>query len=139
MARRVVDSVRLAPVAGSIAEARRSVDAYAQMLTDGTGEDARLMISELVTNSIRHGRLHPGETIEVTAEMDTDVLRISVRDPGGGFDAPRRSHEQGSEGGWGLFLVGRLAERWGVSRAGGRTTVWFEVPLVPDPSPGPIV
>lgn len=83
-----------------------------------------LLVSELVTNSIRHGN---GGSIGLAVELDERVARVAVLDGGHGFappPAPRRGEPRPS--GWGLYLVERLADRWGVGDDG-RTRVWFEV------------
>jgi hypothetical protein len=54
-----------------------------------------------------------------------------VSDPGGGFSADLPEPATRGPGGWGLFLTERLADRWGVDREGGWTTVWLEVDLDP--------
>jgi anti-sigma regulatory factor (Ser/Thr protein kinase) len=68
------------------------------------------------------------------------MLRVEVTDPGPGFDPEMDEPTPGQAGGWGLFLTERLADRWGVDRADGLTTVWMEMDLVlsdtaaPDPA-----
>lgn len=66
------------------------------------------------------------------------VLRVEVSDPGEGFGAnvPDPPTARGP-GGWGLSLTERLADRWGVDREGGWTTVWLELDVeAPGASPG---
>ena len=92
-------------------------------------EDARLLVSELVTNSIRHGHLSTAQDIWLQADLEGDTLHVEVRDPGGGFELqPRIAGKDDHDSGWGLYLVGLLAERWGVN-ADGSTLVWFDMPL----------
>jgi anti-sigma regulatory factor (Ser/Thr protein kinase) len=91
-------------------------------------DDAMLLTSELVTNAVRHSGQGSEDPIELTVSVETDRLRVMVRDRGTGFDpgdAPARS----DNGGWGLTLVRRLSSRWGVDRTGGGTDVWFEIDL----------
>jgi anti-sigma regulatory factor (Ser/Thr protein kinase) len=88
-------------------------------------EDARLIISELVTNSVRHGP--PTAPITIRIEAEADQLRVDVIDRGSGFERPRRRHVA-SAGGNGLVIVDAIADRWGV-RSGSPTTVWFELDL----------
>ncbi len=86
-------------------------------------------MSELVTNSIRHGHLSKDQDIWLRADVEEDTLHVEVRDPGGGFELqPRISGMDDRDSGWGLYLVGRIAERWGIS-ADGSTLVWFDIPL----------
>lgn len=92
-------------------------------------DDVGLLVSELVTNSVRHAQLTPDATIRVGVAMVDDVVRIEVEDPGDGVIAvvpPDREHG----GGFGLYLVEILAERWG-STNDGNTCVWAELAVSP--------
>jgi anti-sigma regulatory factor (Ser/Thr protein kinase) len=89
-------------------------------------EDARLLASELVTNSIGHAEISKEASIRLAVQLRGGALRVEVRDPGtSGSVAPREPDRERS-GGFGLHLVDLLATRWGVNRTGG-THVWFEV------------
>jgi len=89
-------------------------------------EDVRLLLTELVTNALRHSAIKPDDEIEVRAEVADGTVRIEVHDPGrDGEVEQRRPGARG--GGYGLFLVDRLTDRWGVERLDG-TTVWAELP-----------
>ena len=85
-------------------------------------ENARLLVSELVANSIEHVS-EDGE-IELRFELADGVLRVEVLDSGPGFSPPRR--RPGSDRGWGLHVVDRLASRWAIDNDG-RARVWFEL------------
>jgi anti-sigma regulatory factor (Ser/Thr protein kinase) len=88
-------------------------------------EDVRLLVTELITNALRHGKLTAGDRVSLKASIDEGVVRIEVRDPGRDGDvAPRQPGPRG--GGYGLFLVDHLARRWGVDRRDG-TVVWCEL------------
>jgi anti-sigma regulatory factor (Ser/Thr protein kinase) len=92
--------------------------------------DMRLLVSELVTNCVKHARTGPEESIVLTVDIHDDRVRVSVKDEGPGFEPPatpvtEAAAEAGS--GWGLFLVDQLAGAWGVERQAG-ATVWFELP-----------
>jgi anti-sigma regulatory factor (Ser/Thr protein kinase) len=92
-------------------------------------DDVRLLVSELVTNSVTHAQLTADATIRVSVAMADGVVRLEVEDPGdGAIDAVRPDREHG--GGFGLYLVDMLAERWG-SRHGGNTCVWAELAVSP--------
>src|SRR5438128_228080 len=106
--------------------ARRSLDELSSELQDTLLDDLKLLVSELVTNSVRHARIEREQWIRLTVMMSRDCIRVQVCDEGIGF-VPRAvmpSIYQSS--GWGLYFVGRLTDRWGVSR-GRETCVWFEV------------
>jgi len=97
----------------------------------GRGSDAELLVSELVTNCVRHARLPAGRPISFVLAVAPEHLRVEVIDAGQGFS---RLTSTGADGegasGWGLLLVEQLADDWGVSRgATGETTVWFEMRL----------
>jgi anti-sigma regulatory factor (Ser/Thr protein kinase) len=96
-------------------------------------DDARLLVSELVTNSIRHAGLHGDDWIRVHAKLIDSRLRVDVVDRG---DAAKRQAvagairpSPGAESGWGLYLVDTLATRWGR----GRGRYWFELEIGPEP------
>jgi anti-sigma regulatory factor (Ser/Thr protein kinase) len=116
----------LAPSARAPAEARRSVVRSLDRLDPRILSRVRLLVSELVANSVRHARLTPTDRIRVKVRQDPGHVRVVVTDPGGGFEPPRPRPDPGSTSGWGLYLVDRLADRWGV-QAGDDTRVWFEL------------
>jgi anti-sigma regulatory factor (Ser/Thr protein kinase) len=88
------------------------------------GEDAVLLVSELVTNAVKYGGEGPVELS--TARVD-GRLRIDVRDRGGAGALPVMREAGHLGGGHGLRLVDALADRWGVEH--GSTIVWFELEL----------
>ena len=93
-----------------------------------TLDDARLLVSELVANSMRHARVGPNDTIRVTAEVENGTLRVDVIDGGRGGAPPVAGGirpNPGAESGWGLYLVETLATRWG--HGAGR--YWFELEI----------
>jgi anti-sigma regulatory factor (Ser/Thr protein kinase) len=88
--------------------------------------DVRLLVSELVTNSVRHSEMKATDTVGIDVVVDADTIHVQVCDTGTGFEPRPRHAGQSKAGGWGLYLVERLADRWGVSR-NGFTRVWFEI------------
>lgn len=106
----------------SVAEARsRLLDALGPAVDADERHTLRLLVSELVTNAIRHG--NAGEPLELRARWD-DEVRVEVVDRGDGFLPEPRSGGRDEPGGYGLYLVGRLADRWGVE-TDEATCVWF--------------
>jgi anti-sigma regulatory factor (Ser/Thr protein kinase) len=118
--------LRLSPDAHAPAEARRSLQRVAGDLDDDALETLRLLVSELVSNSVRHARLDRTQAIELCVESQPRAIRVSVSDPGVGFDTPAGPPRPGAPSGWGLYLVEQMADRWGVDR-NGITQVWFEI------------
>jgi len=111
------------PEPTSVARARTQVcEAMAPDLQDEQVETLRLLVSELVTNAVRHGH-HGDDPVEVHAHWNAEV-RVEVVDHGDGFQPTPRFGRSDEPGGFGLFLVGRLADQWGVETTDG-TTVWF--------------
>jgi anti-sigma regulatory factor (Ser/Thr protein kinase) len=90
-------------------------------------EKLRLLVSELVTNSVRHGEPSP-DGVHLEVAVEADCARVAVMDGGRGFVPPPGPPEASYAGGWGLVVVDRLARRWGVDD-NGKTRVWLELDL----------
>jgi anti-sigma regulatory factor (Ser/Thr protein kinase) len=87
--------------------------------------DATLVLSELMSNAVRHARPLPGEQIRVVWALSDRTLELAVSD-GGGPTQPRteRPPSVSSLGGRGLGIVDHLSRRWGVHSDDLGTTVW---------------
>lgn len=118
--------VSLARDPDSAAEARRALGEVSDHVSPRRLEDAQLLVSELVTNAIRHAGLDDGEMIQLVVVAGHRALRIEVCDPGAGFEVAEPAPDPTRPSGWGLYLVRELADRWGVERNAG-TRVWFEL------------
>jgi serine/threonine-protein kinase RsbW len=93
-------------------------------------QDAQLLVSELVSNSVRHSGASADEAVMLRIGLTPTMVRLEVEDTGcGGVIAPRPpSLDNG--GGYGLNLVQALSERWGSERvARGGTRVWAQLDL----------
>ena len=90
--------------------------------------NAQLLVSELVTNSVRHSGAPAGDELVVRLRVWRDRCRLEVEDPGqDGVIAPQRPDPVRGCG-MGLNLVQSLSERWGLVRAaGGPTRVWAQL------------
>ena len=122
--RRQTRSLAFAPEA--VSEARRWVVGVADgLLTPAAASDLRLVISEIVTNSLRHGT--DSEFIDLAVTPKDAFLCVQVTDDGPGLASTPRSMVPDEHGGYGLFLVEQLTRRWGITREGRRTRVWFEL------------
>jgi len=91
-------------------------------------EDARLLVSELVSNSVQHAAVAADAPIHVSAEKTGGTVRVDVADLGRDARVTPRSPRSDGRGGYGLCLVDALAARWGVTHEPG-THVWFELPV----------
>ena len=119
-------TVELEPGATAASEARAALAALDGRIDRDALDDVRLLVSELVTNSVRHSGVGPGDRVRLTVASRGDKVRVEVVDPGSGFEPRPRTADQEKGSGWGLHLVERLAARWGVE-SGRRTRVWFEI------------
>jgi anti-anti-sigma factor len=111
----------------AVAESRRAFDAAFPELDSDIRDDARIIVSELVTNGIRHGATEQDGWVRLVVRRQDNLLRIEVSDSNGSETQPHiPERDPNRTSGWGLMLVERLATRWGVSTTG-VTTVWCEV------------
>jgi anti-sigma regulatory factor (Ser/Thr protein kinase) len=102
-----------------------------------TLEDAHLLVSELVTNSVLHADVEAStNVIHVGVELAAGVLRLHVEDAGTTGTLAPRTPDLASGGGYGLNIVATLATQWGISRNGG-TRVWADLTW-PTPTRGPV-
>ena len=103
--------------------ARRLVaDWFSRAVGDGAVATARLLVSEVVTNAVCHGR----GRIVLRADLDDVRLRVEVDDEGVGFKRVVRERDESlGVGGWGLSFVDAESSRWGIQE--GRAGVWFEL------------
>src|SRR3954467_4583174 len=102
-----------------------------ERVTAAVLETAQLLISELVTNSVRHSGACETDLALVRVRLSHDTLALEVEDPGRGGVIARRAPDLERGGGLGLNLVQSLSQRWGHERPAlpGRTRVWAQLPL----------
>jgi anti-sigma regulatory factor (Ser/Thr protein kinase) len=114
--------------------ARRAVEGLDAYLAPELSESIQILISELVTNAVRHAGLREEDFVDVNVWCTQDHVRVEVSDPGPGFIS--NEHELTGEevSGWGLYLVRRLADRWGMVRDEANC-VWFELDQATSGSP----
>jgi integral membrane sensor domain MASE1/anti-sigma regulatory factor (Ser/Thr protein kinase) len=117
---------RLPGLPGAVPRARSAIQELEPWLAHAALTDAGLLVSELVTNSIRHAHTPASAWVEVQASVLGDRVRVEVRDHGPGFEPSELVPNRESTSGWGLYLVDQLADRWGVTTTSG-TRVWFEI------------
>jgi len=117
-------SFQFPPAEDAPSQARAALGVFDQILAPEVLEDLQLVVSELVTNSVKFG---PKRAITLALTIGADgVVRGEVIDQGDGEKAKvEMSVEPTLAGGWGLHLVDQVATRWGVQE--GSTHVWFEI------------
>jgi anti-sigma regulatory factor (Ser/Thr protein kinase) len=105
------------------ANARRAVEHFGAILDPEVVPDVRLLVSELISNSVKYGG--EGRVELILQSEDRRHVRVEVVDQGVGFVPTVRDRPKTEPGGWGLHLVEALTQRWGVFD--GSTHVWFEI------------
>lgn len=111
---------------GSIARARRALERIEPTLDEATRLNLRLVVSEVVTNAIRHVPAGHAEHIHVTVARTDGRVRVEVVDHGPGFVPSPCGDAYDRVSGWGLNIVAKVATRWGVENDRG-ARVWFEL------------
>lgn len=103
--------------------ARRVVDDLDGQVDPNLLPDVKLLVSELITNSVKYGG--EGDLQLLVRSESPEHVYVEVIDQGAGFVPVPRDRPATDAGGWGLHLVETLTERWGVRD--GSTHVWFEM------------
>jgi anti-sigma regulatory factor (Ser/Thr protein kinase) len=117
----------LTPDSEAVMAARHSLDRLEGDLPPEKLEHVRLVVSELMTNSVRHAGLSPDEHILLAVVISDGSVRGRVCDSGPGFEKPSEPRPRTDlSGGWGLPIVESISDRWGVER-NGCACVWFEI------------
>lgn len=117
-------SLRLRGSPEAAAKARRALSGLRADIDPPLMETLRLLVTELVSNSVRHAR---ADTVVLRVLVGRTVVLTEVTDEGPGFDPEDTGKPGTDDSGWGLFLVERLAHRWGVTQKADATKVWFEL------------
>jgi anti-sigma regulatory factor (Ser/Thr protein kinase) len=117
-------SFQFPPADDAPAQARAALEVFDQILSPDVLEDLQLVVSELITNSVKFG---PNRAITLALSIGNEGLVTGeVIDQGDGERAKvEMTAEPTVAGGWGLHLVDQVAQRWGVHE--GSTHVWFEI------------
>ena len=106
--------------------ARRAITAHlGDVVSDEDLRTLTLLVSELVTNAVRHTGAGE-EPVGLVIDAAGSRIRVEVHDSGPGFECDRPRPHPAGDGGYGLVLVERMADRWGV-RGNGGSQVWFEL------------
>jgi anti-sigma regulatory factor (Ser/Thr protein kinase) len=121
--------MRLGSGPDAAAEARRAIAELRADLDPPLMETLRLLVTELVTNSVRHTDC---DSLTLRVAIGKAAVLTEVTDDGPRFDADaalaaEQLDDRGPNTGWGLFLVQRLARDWGVTEEKHSKRVWFEL------------
>jgi anti-sigma regulatory factor (Ser/Thr protein kinase) len=114
-------------IGGGPRAAGRARDELSRLAADLHGpviERLRLLVTELVTNSVRHAG---AATVDLSVLVGPSRVRVEIANRGGPFTPQVGTAGRESESGWGLFLVDRLSEVWGVVDDPGYQRIWFEL------------
>jgi len=99
-------------------------------------DDAQLVVSELVTNAVRHSGVSDGGLVVLCVKLTGTMVRVEVTDPGCSSLIAPRAPDLENGAGFGLHVVRALSERWGLEQvATGGTRVWAQLPRVPRAAP----
>jgi anti-sigma regulatory factor (Ser/Thr protein kinase) len=122
--------------ASSVGIARRRLigDLTRAGVFEVTACDAGLVLSELISNALRHATPLPGSLVKVSWMLGDEFIEVAVSDGGGPTVPMVNKPAANALGGRGLGIVDRLALRWGVytRQDGSETTVWAALPLIGD-------
>lgn len=110
----------------AVTAARLALAEIDDELDESQAFDVRLLVSELVTNSVQHARVGPEDSIQMSIAIGDELVRVEIADTGPGFEPPTDAGGTERDRGWGLFFVAQLAARWGVEQ-GEPGCVWFEI------------
>lgn len=105
-------------------QARRQVAALSSKVDRSVLDTTQLLVTELVTNSVRHAG---ADAVDLAVSVDPTRVRVEVKNPGAPFEPRAREEAEEPNPGWGLFLVDELSDAWGVQGGPGRQRVWFEL------------
>lgn len=106
--------------------ARNELECLRSELDGPIVESIRLLVTELVANSVRHAG---AAAVELVVAVRRDRVRVEVANPGTPFQPRLGEPGPESTSGWGLLLVDRLSDEWGVVDEPGCQRVWFELVL----------
>jgi anti-sigma regulatory factor (Ser/Thr protein kinase) len=110
----------------AVTAARLALADLDSALDPSTAFDVRLLVSELVTNSVQHASVGAEDSIRLHVDIGGENVRVEVSDSGPGFELRDPIPDQATDSGWGLFLVNQIADRWGVDKQAD-SCVWFEI------------
>jgi anti-sigma regulatory factor (Ser/Thr protein kinase) len=114
----------------SARRAREQLKSFRRSVDESTFIDLCLLVNELVVEAL-HGSWDGFDAaapydIRLRAQLDQDRVHVVVEEGGGAYHLPSRRPEPGDPG-YGLHLVQRLSDRWGIRRDRDQATVWLDL------------
>src|SRR4051812_6432202 len=111
----------------SARRAREQLKSFRSSIDESTFIDLCLLVDELVVEAL-HGSSggRAPDDIRLRAQLDHDRVHVAMEDGGGAYRLPSRRPEPGDPG-FGLHLVQRLSDRWGIRRDRDQATVWLDL------------
>ena len=106
--------------------ARRALDSLDGQIAPALQDDVRLLVSELVANSVLHAGVGPHDSLTLVLSVSEERLRVEVHEPDHDLQPSFPAARELSGSGNGLLIVERVADRWGITREAS-TCVWFEI------------
>jgi anti-sigma regulatory factor (Ser/Thr protein kinase) len=110
----------------AVGAARRALREWEEHFEPNLFYDLSLCVSELVTNRVQRAEPGCAEEIELIVRRSEELVRAEVRESP--TDALVIESPITASSDWGMFIVDRIADRWGADRSGG-TVVWCEIDL----------
>src|SRR5436305_10506661 len=92
----------------AVTAARLALAELDEVLDESQAFDVRLLVSELVTNSVQHAKVGPDESIRLRLAIADEAVRVEIEDDGPGFEPPDDPGDVERDRGWGLFVVSQL-------------------------------
>ena len=111
----------------AVPAARRALLGCNGELPRSIRDDVLLLVTELVSNAVRQAAPGAERAVRVELRRGKRMVRVAVFDGGGGFTAEGPHATRHESGGWGLFLVDQIADRWAVTPTASGTCAWFEI------------
>ena len=111
---------------GAACAARRALSTVLENPDDDELDIASLLVTELIANSLQHSGMGASGIVRLDIGVTDELIRIEVRDQGSGFVPVARTPDSPVDSHWGLHLIEKLANDWGVA-AEPPTAVWFEL------------
>jgi anti-sigma regulatory factor (Ser/Thr protein kinase) len=123
--------IHLARRPQAAAEAREALAQLNGGLDEALLADLRLLVTEVVANRVSAEARGAASWLELQLDVNPSAVRVELIDVGRHwvFEHAPHAFDPESSSGWSLYLVDRLADRWGVTRRDPAITIWFELEL----------